>query len=286
MITNVCQRWHAGRSSYRPAGEVFDPRGFEIEASADDAAVKAYVVGAHYSHSYPAARRRFTLRARGGSIVGAAVFSAPMHRDVLRPWGMDDALELGRLVLDDAVPANAESYFVARCFEALRAEGFAGVVSFSDPEPRTTAGGERVFVGHVGTVYQALNAIYTGRATPRSLHVLPDGTIFSARAASKVRGRERGWEYAVEQLVAHGAERPADGADLSAWLRTTLARLARVMRHQGNHRYAWGLTRGARLDLRAHSVALTYPKFTLRVCSMLRANDVCTAAGDVCSRAA
>jgi hypothetical protein len=32
--------------------------------------------------------------------------------------------------------------------------------------------------GHVGTIYAATNAVYTGRATARTVKLLPDGTVF------------------------------------------------------------------------------------------------------------
>jgi hypothetical protein len=37
-----------------------------------------------------------------------------------------EAVELGRLVLLDDVPANGESWFIARAFELLRARGYTG----------------------------------------------------------------------------------------------------------------------------------------------------------------
>lgn len=279
MITDVCQRWNARRPSWRPAGEVFDARAHEVAAIASDRVVADYVEANHYSGTMPAARRRFGLY-RGARLVGAAVFSAPMQSAVLRPWSMTDAMELGRLVLDDAVAANAESWFVARCFELLHPEGLAGAVSFSDPEPRTDSLGARVFVGHIGTVYQALNAVYTGRGSPRSMRLLPDGREFSNRAASKIRGRERGWEYAVAQLVAAGAREPGVGADLRAWLSLELQRVTRVQRHQGNHRYAWPFTASARRDLAriGHGRSLAYPKFTLRTCGLRPSGDTCARA--------
>jgi hypothetical protein len=46
-------------------------------------------------------------------------------------------------------------------------QGVRGVVSFSDPVPRRTAAGDLVFPGHIGTIYQASNAGYLGRTTPR-----------------------------------------------------------------------------------------------------------------------
>ena len=34
-----------------------------------------------------------------------------------------------------------------------------------------------VFPGHLGTIYRATNAIYTGLATARTLRLLPDGRV-------------------------------------------------------------------------------------------------------------
>ena len=58
---------------------------------------------------------------------------------------------------------------------------------FSDPLPRTRADGTVVMPGHLGTIYQAANAVYTGRGTPRTLTLLPDGTVFSDGAGSPTR---------------------------------------------------------------------------------------------------
>jgi len=85
--------------------------------------------------------------------------------------------------------------------------------------------------------------------------LLPDGTTFSARAAQKVRRQERGWRYAVEQLVEAGA--PVPTGDLGAWLKTAIAALATV-RHHGNHRYAWAFRRA---DWRAlEATRAPYPR--------------------------
>jgi hypothetical protein len=113
------------------------------------------------------------------------------------------------------------------------------VVSFSDPVPRTTADGRVVMPGHVGTVYQALNAAILGRSKPRTLRILPDGTTFSERAIEKIRSRDQGWEYAVRQLVRFGAEPLGPVEQGAGWLSRWLPRLTRPLRHPGNHRYAW-----------------------------------------------
>jgi len=60
-------------------------------------------------------------------------------------------LDLGRFVLLDEVPGNGETFFLGRCFDLLRREGLAGVVSFCDPLPRHTEVGETFHRGRIGT---------------------------------------------------------------------------------------------------------------------------------------
>lgn len=253
-MVNPCQRWRDGRTSYRPAGEVIDPRRFEVASIDQDGPARAFVEANHYAGTYPAARARFGLY-QGPELVGVAVFSVPMRPEVLRPFPVDVAAELGRFVLLDHVPGNGESWFLARCLDVLRRRGWAGIVALSDPCPRPAADGAITFRGHVGTIYQAASAIYAGRATARTLRLLPDGRTFSDRAAQKIRGREVGWHYAVEQLRAVGA--PAPGDDLRAWLRLWLPRVTRPLRHPGNHRYLLPLDRSAR---RLCPASLPFPK--------------------------
>src|SRR5207245_3103999 len=96
--------------------------------------------------------------------------------------------------------------------------------------------------GHVGIIYQAANAAYTGRGTARTLTVLPDGTVFSERAAQKIRDQERGHEYAERLLTGHGAPPMRAGQQPKAWLAGALADAgARKFRHPGNHRSAFRL---------------------------------------------
>jgi hypothetical protein len=249
MLTLFNQRWRQQRSSYRPSDEVIDTSRYEIASIPDDTTAKRFVLEHHYSASYPAARFRFGLF-DPFKLVGVAVFSIPCNEKVITgslPVSLLEGVELGRFVLLDEVPGNGETWFLRRCFESLRAAGIRGVVSFSDPEPRTSIDGDTVFPGHVGTIYQAHNAIYLGKATPRTLRLLPDGTVFSDRTAQKIRTRERGWEYAVEQLIKFGADEPGD--NLRTWLTASLGRVTRPLRHRGNHKYIWTLDRRLRRHL-------------------------------------
>jgi hypothetical protein len=263
---DACQRWRGRATSYRPAGEPINTRRYEVAAMPSDREARAFVVAHHYSASYPAARFRFGLY-RGTDLAGVAVFSVPASQAVLRRAfpGVEPAaaVELGRFVLLDDVPANGESWFFARCREVLRREGIAGVLSHSDPVPRETSSGAVVMPGHVGTIYQASNAVYAGRASAGTIFLLPDGTVFSRRAISKIRNGERGRHYASAVLERHGAE-PLGSEDPAAWLGLWLPRLTRRVRHPGNHRYLWALDRSVRLP-----VSLPYPKKNDRAATLL-----------------
>jgi len=130
----------------------------------------------------------------------------------------------------------------------------------SDPVARTTSTGENVFGGHIGTIYQASNALYLGRATPRTLTVLPNGQVFNDRAMQKVRGQEQGADYGERQLVECGARSRAVGEDPRLWLRQALKEIGvRQIRHPGNHRYAFRIGR-RRKSIRIGLIPYSYPK--------------------------
>ncbi len=248
MITPVNQRWRDRRGSYRPAGEPIETRRYEVGRIEDDDTPKAFVIRHHYSGSFPAARFRFGLY-RAGQLVGVAVFSHPVNDVTLTkvfPVKATEATELGRLVLLDDVPANGESWFIARCFEELRRE-VAGIVSFSDPMPRLTAVGELVHPGHVGTVYQATNGVYLGRSKAEIVRLLPDGRVLPRRAIQKLVHRQRGHEYVSRLLRGYGGTGELGDID----------RLTRPVRHPGNLKYAWALDRSLR---RCLPKSLPYPK--------------------------
>jgi hypothetical protein len=263
METTSCQRWRAKRASYRPAGEPIATGDYEVASIAEDAVAKAFVTGHHYSGSFPAARFRFGLYRRS-ELVGVAVYSHPANDAVLNilPGEGLERTELGRFVLLDNVPANGESWFLARTFEELRRRGIAGVLAFSDPVARTDVAGRATFPGHIGTIYQATNAVYTGRGRSATLRVLPSGATLHGRALAKLRTGAKGWRYVRDLLVQAGAERPAETeTDLKGWAEAWVPKLTRPVRHPGNHRYAWALDRRDRKHLVS---AGAYPKLHLK----------------------
>ncbi|HYW76630.1 MAG TPA: hypothetical protein VFA48_08390 [Gammaproteobacteria bacterium] len=271
LVEPGCQRWAHGRASYRPPAEVIDTRCFEVD-ELDEHTAKAYVIANHYSGSYPAARLRVGLyrRRRGHQrwLCGVAVFSVPLSAHAVRRYASRPAtegVELGRFVLDDAVEANAETWFLARAFRVLRERlpQVRIVLSYSDPLPRRSISGDTVLAGHVGTIYQAFNGRYVGRAKRRTLVLDRSGRIVSERTLSKLRQDDRGAAYAYRQLRERGAPPRQPLESGRAYVSRVLGSDAfRRLRHSGNHVYVWPVgSRRLQGRLRAGlALAERYPK--------------------------
>ncbi|WP_173062191.1 Mom family adenine methylcarbamoylation protein [Phytohabitans houttuyneae] len=288
--SRIGQRWWHGRHSWTPPSlGGFDRRRYDVEPI-DDATAKRYVESMHYSRSYVAASRRYGMfihTGDGRDLVGVAVFAIPAQSRVLTNVfpGLEpyrQSLELGRFVLEgqpqhgrrppgqiDRAPGNAESWFLGQCFRYLADDGIAGVVSFADPVPRPVAG-RVLFPGHVGIIYQASNAVLTGRSACRYLTVLPDGTGISDRALQKVRSQHVGHEYVERRLIALGARALRAGQNPARWLPDALNDVDAVrLRHRGCLRYAMLTSPSARrrveLRLPHHGMGRTaYAVGTLR----------------------
>lgn len=245
------QRWRDGAARWRPASEVIQTSRYEVALIEGDATAKAFVQQHHYSGTYPAARVRMGLY-RADALVGVAVFSVPANNRVIPSYfpGLEagEGVELGRFVLLDDVPGNGETWFLARCFELLKATKpeLRGVLSYSDPVPRRDESGAVILPGHVGTIYQAHNARYMGRSCSRTQLIDRHGRIMSARALSKVRLRESGFDYALAQVIEATGIKPARGECMSTYITRATAHLRRV-RHPGNHAYIWSLDRRVRI---------------------------------------
>lgn len=277
MIVQTCQRWEGGREHRRPAGELIKTSDYEVAPIATDDEARAFIREHHYAKEASSTAHRFGLYFHG-SLEGVALFgpgaSTNAHRAV---WGhtdlsMKEAVTLGRLVLRDRVPGNGESWFVARCFELLatpklyrpfRKDGsprrpVVAVESCADPQPRVTERG-LVFRGHLGIVYQALNAQYVGKTNDATLRIFPDGTVFSNRTSGKLVRGERGDGSAFDQLERWGATPLQPDEDPIVWLKRWRTALTSSMRHRGNHRYLWCLDRRRRREV-LNVPRLSYPK--------------------------
>lgn len=270
MITTRSQRWRDQRMSMVGNDNRIDPSLFSVDVISCPRQAKPFIERHHYSGTFPATRMSCGLFRNGpagqSELVGVASFSVPMTNKVgPANTGYADAarsIELGRLVLLDNVEANGESWFMSRAFELLIKEKpeIESVFSYSDPIRRTDANGRIILRGHVGEVYQALNAICRGRSSPRTQLVMPNGRIASQRALSKIRNLETGFNYAQRQLIDAGAPSRNIGEEPSAWLeRIQIQGFFQRHRHPGNWAYVFGMNRTARKHLATLS-SVPYPK--------------------------
>jgi hypothetical protein len=268
------QRWSARSARWRPAGEGgFDPDRYDVVPIAEQTAAD-YLLAEHYARSMPSTSYRYGLIDHGDGaprLVGVATLGVPMSAKTLtnpfpnlEPY--TESIEFNRLCLHDAVRANGESFFSSRVFgHAARHHGVRGILTFADPLPRwRTVGGpaELVKPGHWGVLYQALNFEAAGRSTPRTLVMLPDASVLTARAIAKITGRESGHRGVIARLVALGATDPQPDTDLRDWIAGALRQVhARRVRHPGNYRYL--LKVGTRAQRSRTVIGLTtgrYPK--------------------------
>jgi hypothetical protein len=84
-------------------------------------------------------------------------------------------LELNRLIVNEGLPKNSLSFFVARCLGLLPHP--CCIVSYSDPNN-----------GHHGYIYQATNWLYTGTSTTKYQYEFADGSTFDIRRGIDTKG--------------------------------------------------------------------------------------------------
>ena len=106
----------------------------------------------HYAKRIPSINYSFGLY-RYKNLVGVCTVGVPASRELQKCCGdeyPDICFELNRLVKDDELPKNVQSYFLGQVFRLLPKPMI--LVSYSDP-----------LNGHFGYSYQATNWYYTGR---------------------------------------------------------------------------------------------------------------------------
>jgi len=147
------------------------------------------VTESHYLHRSCPCSFAFGLFCKdSGGLVGVIVYgtpsSAPLRSGVCGKDEAGNVIELTRLWVADGTPKNTESFFIGNTLPLIDKEI---VVSFADPT-----------AGHVGTVYQASNWIYTGLSAKRT-----DWNIEGV----KRHGQTIGDKYTAAYLREHAGER-------------------------------------------------------------------------------
>ena len=128
----------------------------------------------------------------GMHLVGVAAFGVPISQDAAASvFGVAHAghvWDLSRFVLVDEAPRNTESWFLVRALRHLKSARPSAwaVTSFADSTE-----------GHIGTIYQATNAMYGGMTGVATQYVDQDGRLRSDRSNGRRITRrvadQRGW---------------------------------------------------------------------------------------------
>jgi hypothetical protein len=115
------------------------------------------VVKEHYLHRKAPCSFAFGLF-DGNDIIGVICYgtpsSAPLRKGICGESETNNVIELTRLWVKDGTEKNVESYLIGNTMRKVNKEI---VVSFAE-----------IDAGHVGTVYQATNWIYTGLSAKRT----------------------------------------------------------------------------------------------------------------------
>jgi len=132
----------------------------------------------------------------GENMIGISNFgippSPPLCIGICGPDYKDLVLEFNRLFLEEHLPRNTATYFLARCIKMIDKPRI--LVSYADQNQ-----------GHIGYVYQALNWIYTG-LTPSATNIVyeVDGKDIVHKRTMMRIGRRTSFKHIEE---AYGKDR-------------------------------------------------------------------------------
>lgn len=152
---------------------------------------KEFIKKHHYSHGCHNGPMCWGLF-DGNNLIGVIAFATPCSENVRASvFGVDhkDSItELHRLVILDNTPKNTESWFISRALKELKLykPKIKAVLSFADATE-----------GHVGTIYQATNAIFAGTSGKAIFYLDENGRLRHPRQngvnISKNEASRRGW---------------------------------------------------------------------------------------------
>lgn len=133
----------------------------------------------HYLHKMGPCSFAFALY-DGNRIIGGITYgtpsSAPLRAGICGKEESGNVIELTRLWTIDAPPKNAASYLIGNTIKLVDKEI---IVSFADTK-----------AGHVGTVYQATNWIYTGLSAKRTDWTVDGLDVHGQTLADKYTAKE------------------------------------------------------------------------------------------------
>jgi hypothetical protein len=146
----------------------------------------------HYTNSGGSALWNYGLY-DGPTLVGVVSYNLPVREACAVVFGIDHVdkvAHMGRLVCAEDAPRNSESRLISGSLRLLASDKhFWAVLTYAAQD-----------VGHIGYVYQATNAIYTGTSSPKPYYVDETGRRYSTKAGTYANAKRRS-ESAGHALV-------------------------------------------------------------------------------------
>ena len=156
--------------------------------------IAAAILGVHhYLHSMPGGTHLLFGVFLRDLLVGAITLGVgPMNApSLVKGAKANDCLVLTRLWLADELPRNSESRVIGIVIRSLRQHtSLKFLLSYADPSQ-----------GHLGTIYQASNWLYTGLSEAMPLYDLGDGVARHSRSLSHAFGT-----HSVRYFAAKGID--------------------------------------------------------------------------------
>jgi hypothetical protein len=152
---------------------------------------KNLLVSNHYLHSFPGGTKLnfgifYQSILKGAITLGVGPFLGYGLVDRATP---EDCITLTRLWLADNLPRNSESRVIGILLRSLQKEtSLKFVLAYSDPA-----------AGHLGTIYQATNWVYTGLSSATPLYDIGDGILHHSRSLAHGLGT-----HSIRYLVSQG----------------------------------------------------------------------------------
>jgi hypothetical protein len=145
----------------------------------------------HYSHTKGSALWRWGLSSNG-ILIGVVAYNLPTRttcESLFGKAGRFHVWHMGRLAMADDAPRNSESRLIAGSLREIQTgyQDVWGVVTYAASD-----------VGHIGYVYQATNAIYTGKSTVHNYYTDSSGnrrSDYLSGFVSKARAESMGWTW-------------------------------------------------------------------------------------------
>ena len=152
---------------------------------------KTLIVRNHYRHSLPGGTKLSFGVIVNSRLFGALTFGVGPYLGYKLVNGAtpDDVVTLTRLWLSDELPWNSESKVLGIALRSLKRDtSLKFILAYSDPA-----------VGHLGTIYQATNWLYTGLSSATPLYDIGDGILHHSRSLAHQLG-----SHSIRYLTSQG----------------------------------------------------------------------------------